>query len=557
MTTGCRIESGCIKTGCRIETGCRIKTVVVSKNIKAIYFFAHFLHSHNLTIHPTLSQNLHDIRRTMPFCGHCERWFGDSCALQQHQKSKKHCYCHKCERFFDHPEALEQHRSVLHIFVCEDCDKIFARLEALQGHQKSTGHCFCHKCNRFFVNSEALEQHCSALHIFTCVGCDQIFTSPEALQQHQKSTNHCYCHKCDRFFVDSVALGQHRSAVHIFTCVDCNRIFMSPEGLEQHQKSTNHCYCRRCDRFFVDSGALGQHLGSPIHAVQFHCCDCDRDFVNEKALYQHLEYKIHKPRSEPKVSFFSLSDWVCEECERGFKDEKGLKQHRLSVVHNPISSITCIGDSRCKKKFTSPSALLHHLESGACSSKVRRDTLNLAVQSNDENRLITGDSVQDDTALMGVDISRTTSRTESVIFTPITDDSSGGCRIPFETWEPQSGMLTPNSENSQPPSTDFLLAMRLTCPLCPVDRKPFQTLEALINHLISPAHSPKVFHCPFYFAGLDNDSQLMKYFSTLSGLMQHIESGACQGDVTTLRKTVEYIEQNLEKMGYRKLRLLN
>ena len=80
------------------------------------------------------------------------------------------------------------------------------------------------------------------------------------------------------------------------------------------------------------------------------------------------------------------------------------------------------------------------------------------------------------------------------------------------------------------------------------------------NHLSSPAHAPKVFHCPLYFAGLENDSkvsQLMKYFSTLSGLMQHLESGACQEGHVTFRKTVEYIEHNLGKMGLQKLRLLN
>ena len=80
------------------------------------------------------------------------------------------------------------------------------------------------------------------------------------------------------------------------------------------------------------------------------------------------------------------------------------------------------------------------------------------------------------------------------------------------------------------------------------------------NHLSSPAYSPKVFYCPLYNAGLENDrnvSQLMRYFSTLSGLMQHLESGVYQEGHITFRKTVEYIEHNLGKMGLQKLRLLN
>lgn len=87
-----------------------------------------------------------------------------------------------------------------------------------------------------------------------------------------------------------------------------------------------------------------------------------------------------------------------------------------------------------------------------------------------------------------------------------------------------------------------------------------QPSELITTYVSSPAHSPKVFHCPLYFAGLENDrkvSQLIRYVSPLSGLMQHLESGACQGGRATFRKTVGYIEHDLGKMGLWKLRLLN
>lgn len=442
------------------------------------------------------------------------------------------------------------------------CGRRFGDPSALQQHQRSKAHCYCRECERRFGHQDALEQHYSAVHSFTCADCDRTFVRPEALQKHQMSTNHCYCRQCDRYFVRPDALEQHRSALHCFHCADCDRNFVRPEALKQHQKSTNHCFCRECDRFFFNSEALGQHLRSPIHATQFHCCDCDRDFVNEQALHQHLADKIHKPHkphTKPKVSSYRLSKWVCEECERDFRDENGLEQHRLSVVHKPLSNIRCIGSRRCKKQFTSPSAWLHHLESGACPSKITREKLHSAVQSNNINGLLTGGSIQEYAALMGPDMSGTTS-TESIIFTPITDDGFNRFQFPPDTWEPQSGILTPNSESSQSLSEDLPLVMRLTCPLCPFGRRPFKSLEAMENHLSSPAHSPKVFHCPLSFAGLEDDRkafQLMGYFSTLSGLMQHLESGACQGGHATFRKTVEYIEQNLGTIGLRKLRMLN
>jgi len=61
--------------------------------------------------------------------------------------------------------------------------------------------------------------------------------------------------------------------------------------------------------------------------------------------------------------------------------------------------------------------------------------------------------------------------------------------------------------------------------------EPRQPSELITTYVSSPAHSPKVFHCSLYFAALENDkkvSQLMRYFLPLSGLLQHLESGACQ-----------------------------
>ena len=352
--------------------------------------------------------------------------------------------------------------------------------------------------------------------------CGRRFSDLGALQQHQISKAHCYCCECDRFFIHTDAVIQHRSALHSFTCFDCDRTFVRPEVLQQHQKSTKHCYCGECDQFFVNSEALGQHLRSPIHATQFHCCDCDQDFVDKQALHQHLADKIHELRIKPKVSSFRISNRVCEQCEQEFRDEKGLEQHHLSVVHNPLSYIKCIGNKRCKKQFTFPSAWLHHLESGACSSKMTREKLHSAVQSNDINRLITGGSMQEYTALIGPDVSRSMLITESIIFTPMTNNSFGGFPSLPHTWEPQSGMLTPNSGSFPSLLADLSLAMCLTCLLCPSGQKLFKSFEAIKNHLSSSAHFFKVFHCQLYFAELKSDrkiSQLIKYFLTLNDLM--------------------------------------
>ena len=392
--------------------------------------------------------------------------------------------------------------------------------------------------------------------LMACGHCGRRFVDSNALKSHQKAKKHCYCRECDRFFADADGAEQHRLA----SCPDCNQTFICPETLQQHQKSTRHCYCAQCDRLFVNPEALGQHLQSSIHATQFHCCDCDRDFVNEQALHQHLADKIHKPKAKSELTSFELSDWVCEDCDRDFKDEKGLKQHLSSVIHKPLSDFKCFGHERCKKRFTSPSAWLHHLESGACRSKITMGSLNTAVQSSDIHHPITRDRKQEYTVLKGANVSGDASPEGSIILTPLTgngfDEDQGWPSSPGSG----SGMFTPNSTSSGRLSASSSPALRLLCPLCPIGRKPFKSLEALSNHLSSPAHSPKTFHCPLALAGYEdqgNVSKMIKYFSTLSGLLQHLESGACEGGNITFRKTVEYIERNLGRLGLQRLRLLN
>ena len=285
--------------------------------------------------------------------------------------------------------------------------------------------------------------------------------------------------------------------------------------------------------------------------------------MNEQALHHHLADKIHKPKANPnakcKVSSFALSDWVCEDCDRDFKDEKSLGQHRSSVIHKPLSDFKCFGHEHCKKRFTSPSAWLHHLESGACRSKITMESLNTAVRSSDVHQHITNGRNQENTTLKGANVSRDTSPEGSIILTPVTGDDFDDL---YWSTSPgsASGILAPNTTISRRPSHSSSLALSLSCPLCPTSRKPFKSLETLSNHLSSPVHSPKIFHCPLAIAGYEDEgkvSQLLKYFSTLSGLLQHLESGACQGGNVTFRKTVEYIEHNLKRLGLPRLRLLN
>ncbi|MCJ1391562.1 hypothetical protein MMC18_004426 [Xylographa bjoerkii] len=328
-------------------------------------------------------------------------------------------------------------------------------------------------------------------------------------------------------------------------------------ALKQHQADKGHShYCRDCNRAFGSTEALDQHLNSSIHASHFHCCDCDKDFVNAKVLNQHLADKVHNPKKDVRSALASDSNWFCQKCEREFTDETALNQHLSSVVHHPISNISCPGNKRCKQRFTSPSALVHHLESGACRSGITRKSLNALIQSNDVDQLIHNSSGGTDTpSLYWNDNASTSSFGGVPIMTPRTDESIAGTPISMSLL---SGLLTPSSSGSDDFGSELALTTSPSCPLCP---KKFRTVSALQDHLSSPAHESKIFHCPLSFTAplLDeaNATKIPKLFSTLSGLTQHLESGACVGGNGMWRLVMKYVEDRARQNGWKNLRLLS
>ena len=70
--------------------------------------------------------------------------------------------------------------------------------------------------------------------------------------------------------------------------------------------------------------------------------------------------------------------------------------------------------------------------------------------------------------------------------------------------------------------------------------------------MVSAAHTPKIFHCPLKL--VPNISSIVplkkkKHCSTLSGLTQHLENGACRGGIATFMKAIRYVEERLKVLG--------
>lgn len=448
------------------------------------------------------------------------------------------------------------------MFSCM-CGRSLKSSQALFDHQRSTRHGYCKHCNGSFTSSDSLDQHRSALHHHECGVCHRILPSINSLRDHRHSTGHLYCcEPCKRTFGSQESLDQHNAAVHKIRCETCEQDFNLVESLQDHQRATNHCFCQACDRYFVSPEALTQHTQSSVHVSQYRCCDCEHDFADQQALKWHLELGVHE------VSH------TCGKCSRTFKDQKALDQHLASLIHNPLSNIKCIASSKCKSRFLSPSALLHHLESGGCCSGMTRKKLNRMVQKNDGDRLISSGIEENDLSdlcrrLDSVSISSRpmatplSSGSSTPILTPMTDETSGVSLGPFLQRTPSELSSVFFNPQSYPDLTSSKFppdAKGLMCPLCPGKNKTFATTTALQAHLVSPAHAPKAFHCPSNILtlgkGVGNSEVSPKLFSTLSGLTQHIESGACYGGKATFQKAIELVEERLKQMGFDQVRLL-
>ncbi|KAH9216219.1 hypothetical protein DL95DRAFT_498590 [Leptodontidium sp. 2 PMI_412] len=318
----------------------------------------------------------------------------------------------------------------------------------------------------------------------------------------------------------------------------------------------------------------------PSLATQFRCCDCERDFKSEGALTDHLRFsRVHKPgkggknkknkKKQHGQQEQSTPQMTCEKCSRTFTKRDALSSHLSSVRHHPLSDIKCLADTKCEKRFNCPSGQLQHLESGKCTSRMTKTKLFGAIATKDTRRIITSRGFEVQTLLednLSASAS-STSQTLSPVLTPTSTEFLGSY--------PPSPPSLPESTLSLSANFHYILPHRLhtqsgfqVCHLCPPSRtRTFKGKAALQQHLSSSVHAqvstslPVLddisFHCPRTLLGDGSQTRPSKQFSTVSGLVQHLESGACNGGKGTLRRVIEYVEDEMKGMGFRGLKLLS
>ena len=335
----------------------------------------------------------------------------------------------------------------------------------------------------------------------SCPSCNRHFPTQYGLETHQTVKSHCHCSRCDRFFIHQVALDEHNATYH-FVCHQCQQDFKSNDLRQQHQRSMRHCYCHECDRFYKDNVARDQHIRhSPRHRAPLisQRRKYSKGFQNQQTLVQQDE--AHMPKQSP------------------------LPQLSLPA-QTTHAEIKCPSGSKCDRQFRSLPASIQHLESGACSSGTNREKIFTFFQKKDTDRLITSGEHNTFSAI-----------TEFMEDSYTESEFSGDDAI--STPSSTSGILLDQSD----PLSRAMAHLSLENYSCAQCAKTFRNAKDLENHVNSPIHLPKIFHC-----GHPPGSFGYRTFRTLSDLARHLGSGACKKGQESSCKRLAYIEENLSDL---------
>ncbi|KAL1749241.1 hypothetical protein HDZ31DRAFT_59525 [Schizophyllum fasciatum] len=191
------------------------------------------------------------------------------------------------------------------------------------------------------------------------------------------------CEECSHNFTNASALRQHNIDKHHYYCATCHVSLGSKGALDQHNKSLVHeprqwqcplCLTRRKRRKgnFKTPSALTQHLESGIHAnvTRYHIIAATQALSTPAPVAIHPTPGVYSAPAPMKViggvatkaTSWNGSAFQCGECQKTFRKLSALNMHLASAVHDD-PEVRCPG---CAAEFALTSALVRHLESGAC-----------------------------------------------------------------------------------------------------------------------------------------------------------------------------------------------
>jgi len=505
-----------------------------------------------------------------------------------HEHSERHLnackahdlYCHECKSIFDSTAALNFHvcqpippkPSAPAQYPCPKCSQVFQKRELWTKHKR---HCFywipCIACN-VEIHSENVTNHkLSQEHInnsklkgIYCHLCELSFMGVQGLHTHQVTsiTHKQNLHKSGQSSEQGI-VGEVSGGTKY--CGICNANYVSSTKDHLHtQAHIDVCkekdlYCTGCNLIFPTDRLRQIHVCSnqdPSRPNTFHCCDCDKSFPTNSQFIKHLKKGCHLKEGAFK----------CDPCNLAFSTRKQLNLHLNSNTHRTLK---CLGSTECQRKFKNLAAMIQHLESGGCVSKLNRATIDGLVRSHDTAGAITiKDCPTPAMTLTGLNEYHFNGSSPPALNAPI--DQSEGSDDGSIILTPAT-VLTPVSAQSRRNSTASTSAVltstisefefQLAKPQCNICGRTFASVTRLQMHIASPVHAVPIYHCPIDFLGElglggKEKNKKEKVFRTLSGLAQHIETGACRGGKQTWQKAIEFLEGKLAGFGLAGVKLL-
>ncbi|KAK2461077.1 hypothetical protein APHAL10511_006924 [Amanita phalloides] len=293
---------------------------------------------------------------------------------------------------------------------------------------------------------------------------------------------------------------ERSDSVHpiVLECRSCNIVPVNESALKSHFLSKAHR-----QREFEAQNPFSVYPLSNLRIVR--CSECKLSYIDSDALRQHrLNNPLHLP------SF-------CQQCQRWFGDEFSLKQHlRDSPKHRKVVYISVVtGDtfrkcSICGKKFKTERALKDHN-----TSPVHRPRTIGCVSCPNKFKTASGVAhhIESSCKQLSVNRHQITAAIQTLEIEPAIS-------------------LRPLVPGSAATECRSLIAYQA-----------FHSLAALNTHLNSPAHDEDEFKCP----------KCKQQFTLISGLVQHLESGACDfavADVMMIDSNVERLTSRIRLRGF-------
>ncbi|KAI6914673.1 hypothetical protein KC318_g830 [Hortaea werneckii] len=473
------------------------------------------------------------------------------------------------------------------------CGAAFISLDLLYQHAVDQGHRFMCSCTRVFKTEQNVKDHqrdsgpghpCpSIIEHPAFAGYETTKSAQDVQHQTAAAASQYPCYQCNKLkFKTFKALQLHIQDKHAI-CPTCKQIFSTKQHRSNHQKQMGHCYCREHDQQFLSTDGFRAHKHAVTHVKDFICTVCNnREFSTRQGLDDHLRDFIHT--ISPSQADYAASQAArlrteqrnryCLDCEKQFRSLTAFSQHKASPKHHPLTGnkakvlaeaagIASLEDSVSKLPMGSSRG-----QSICNGNAIPSDDIDVVSQASDST-LAGGNGVPVYTP-SATTSSKSSAGSWKLVKTPSASVTSGSSDTGGVILTPRSSaadstdewsfvdkhLATPSSTSAKSSSGETVTQTNsdsgFSCSTC---NKKFPTQRQLRDHLNSPVHAAKIFHCPTELGGQPH-VRGEKKFKIVSGMAQHLEGGACAGGKETLKRVVGIVEEMVKQATGMELRLL-